>query len=283
MVKRIIAALLGLWVFTIAGTAQATCPTFGTPTLESTTSNPDAAEVSGIVMSDQQTSLIWMVGDSGQPTEVWATNFNGADLATVTVSGFPSYVTDGNVDWEALSWGPDDDLFIGDIGDNAQSRSEIRIYRIDEPTVTDQTVNVKNTYTYTYADGLAHNAESMFISGGKVFIIQKNANGTLWRNDGLTDTTLENQGDTGLNTTNAADIMTNNAGTRTVIAVKSIAADTLWWYEVTTNPTSALLNDTPCTTSDIGSETVGIKHNLSAMAFGQDESVDPGIYKQTVT
>jgi hypothetical protein len=276
--KRLIAALLGLWVFTIAGAAQATCPTFSSATLTTSTTNPDAAEVSGIVMSQQQTNLIWMVGDSGQPTEIWATNTNGADLATVTVSGTGV----SNVDWEALSRGPDDDLFIGDIGDNAQARSNIKIYRIDEPTVTDQTVTVKNIYTYTYADGLAHNAEAMFISGGKVFIIQKNATGTVWRNDSLTDTTLENQGDSGLNTPVAADVMTDNSN-NTVVAVKSILADTVWWYPVTTNPLSALLNDTPCTTGEVGSETLGLKHNLNAFVIGQDESIDPGMYRVDVT
>jgi hypothetical protein len=229
-VKKLIAVALGVYVTFAAATAGASCPSsFSSVTQTASSSNPDAQEVSGVVMSTQQTNLIWMVGDSGQPTEVWATNRSGADLATVTVSG--AGVT--NVDWEALSGGPDDDLFIGDIGDNAQTRSNIKLYRIDEPTVSDQTVAVKNTYTYTYADGNPHNAEAMFIAGGKVFIIQKNSTGTIWRNDSLTDTTLEDQGDLGLSTPVAADYRTNAGGTASALAVRSIT--TGWWYDVTTN------------------------------------------------
>ena len=37
------------------------------------------------------------------------------------------------VDWEDAAAGPHGDLFVGDIGDNARSRSKITLYRIPEP------------------------------------------------------------------------------------------------------------------------------------------------------
>ena len=104
-------------------------------------------EISGAVVSRDQTDVMWVHNDSGHPNEVWAIDPEGSVLGRFTVPGATS------VDWEdiGLGAGPIADrsyLYVGDIGDNSftpvigtglDPRSETKpavIYRVPEPVVT---------------------------------------------------------------------------------------------------------------------------------------------------
>jgi hypothetical protein len=82
-------------------------------------------------------------------------------------------------DVEAISIGPDGDLYVGDIGDNLNgSWPEVWIYRFPEPRqLTDQTVDVTR-YTVKYDAG-PRNAEALMVQPktGRVYIASKNEDG----------------------------------------------------------------------------------------------------------
>jgi hypothetical protein len=78
----------------------------------------------------------------------------------VTVAGIDPY------DPEALAPGRDADgepaLYLGDIGDNGEERSDISVFRFAEPsTLSDTTVDA-TWYRFTYPDG-PHDAEALLV------------------------------------------------------------------------------------------------------------------------
>ncbi len=70
------------------------------------------------------------------------------------------------------------ELWAGDIGDNGSQRASVRLYRLPEPTVTDQVVSVR-TVTVTWTGG-ARDCESIAVDpvpGGAVYLVSKEATG----------------------------------------------------------------------------------------------------------
>jgi hypothetical protein len=66
-------------------------------------------------------------------------------------------------------------IYFADIGDNAHARSEIDLYRFDEPIVTPGThfVSTANLWRLRYPDG-PHDAEALLVEpGGRMFIVTK--------------------------------------------------------------------------------------------------------------
>lgn len=82
-------------------------------------------------------------------------------------------------DVEAISLGPDGNLYVGDIGDNLDgSWDHVWIYRFPEPKrLADATVRATQ-FDVTYADG-ARNAEALMVHPvtGRVYIASKNEDG----------------------------------------------------------------------------------------------------------
>jgi len=95
--------------------------------------DPRIAEASGIAVGLRSPGVVYVQNDSGDVNRFFAVDpRTGATAATVTVPGAT------NVDWEDLAVarapaGPQ--VWIGDIGDNGGTRTEIRVYRVTEPRV----------------------------------------------------------------------------------------------------------------------------------------------------
>ncbi|MEI6196675.1 MAG: hypothetical protein WCS42_20345 [Verrucomicrobiota bacterium] len=156
-------------------------PAFAAGVTLGTISIPELGEASGLVASRNNADVLWIHNDSGNPAHLFAIDTNGRWLGTYTPSG------EKNVDWEDIGIGPGPItnvlyLYIGDIGDNREHRSHIKVFQIPEPAVyvrqhtNPVTVNFKGVraITLTYPDG-AHNAESLFMDPltGDMFIITK--------------------------------------------------------------------------------------------------------------
>ncbi len=152
------------------------------------------AEASGAAPSAANPGLIWTMGDSGNPPELYAIDSTGALQATVRLP-VP------NVDWEEIALGPCGGascLYVGDIGDNTERRTEIAIHRLREPTVVPGEATVApgqvETLRVTYPDR-PHDAEGMgVLPDGTVLIVTKGRRGgvlaftippTAWGNRGL--------------------------------------------------------------------------------------------------
>jgi hypothetical protein len=145
---------------------------------------PAVPEASGLAVSRTRPGLLWTHNDSGNETDLFAFDPNGTGLGHVQVPI-------STRDWEDLSAAPcppidaargkaDECLYIGDIGDNAMSRRSIQVYRVAEPGVSDAQTGRPDVITLTYPDG-SHNAEAMFVAGGRVYIVTKDRVGGLYR------------------------------------------------------------------------------------------------------
>ena len=121
--------------------------------------------------------------DSGGGARAFALATDGTHLGEYALDDADSR------DWEDMAVGPGpaagvDYLYFGDIGDNDRRRSDVRIYRVPEPTVSPAQSPVRETLrrverlTLKYPDG-AHNAESLMVDPitGDLFILVKSSDG----------------------------------------------------------------------------------------------------------
>lgn len=146
-----------------------------------TISNPRLPEVSGLTSSELHPDILWTHNDSGDQARIFAINVSTcAIVAEVGLTGVVAR------DFEAIGRGVDNSgtsvLWIADIGDNAQSRANVTLYRIPEPAMLTDQVVAPDAFTITYADG-ARNAEGILVShaqGGPVWIVSKEANGGIY-------------------------------------------------------------------------------------------------------
>jgi hypothetical protein len=139
-----------------------------------TITDPRITEASGLAASRLHPGVYWTHNDSSDGPYVYAVDSaTGKTVARVAMRGIDPR------DVEAVSLGPDGDLYVGDIGDNLGGAwKEVWIYRFPEPEkLRDQTVDVTR-YTVRYADG-PRNAEAMMVQPktGRVYIASKNEDG----------------------------------------------------------------------------------------------------------
>jgi hypothetical protein len=147
---------------------------------------PDVPEASGLAVSRRDPGLIWTHNDSGNDAVLFAVSAKGTAGGHVRV---PAQLRD----WEALSAARCDPqrrrsdltstcLFLGDIGDNNRTRPRVQVLVVPEPDPGDADTRRPEVYAISYPDG-AHNAEAMFVAGGRLFIITRDRAGTLYGSD----------------------------------------------------------------------------------------------------
>ncbi|MCZ0988597.1 hypothetical protein [Streptomyces diastatochromogenes] len=140
-----------------------------------TIKDPRITESSGLAASHLHPGIYWTHNDSDDGPYIYAVDSaTGKTVATVTLRGIGS-----PRDVEAISIGPDNQIYVGDIGDNLDGKwPYVWIYRLPEPKVLkDQTVRATQ-YVVKYSDG-ARNAESLVVhpKTGRVYIIDKKEDG----------------------------------------------------------------------------------------------------------
>ncbi|HSM35390.1 MAG TPA: hypothetical protein VK837_03250 [Longimicrobiales bacterium] len=132
---------------------------------------PALRETSGLARSSRAAGVLWTHNDSGGEPSLTALDRNGTVLGSVRVADAR------NIDWEALSAGPcpeDDCLFVGDIGDNANEREPVRVYRIPEPAPDAGTSAPARAWSVRYPGG-PRDAEALAVhpSTGEAWIVAK--------------------------------------------------------------------------------------------------------------
>ncbi|MFE2450025.1 SdiA-regulated/phytase-like domain-containing protein [[Kitasatospora] papulosa] len=140
-----------------------------------TIEDPRITESSGLAASRIHPGVYWTHNDSDDGPYVFAVDSRtGKTVATITMQGVGE-----PRDVEAISLGPDGNLYVGDIGDNLDgSWDHVWIYRFPEPKrLADATVRATQ-FDVTYADG-ARNAEALMVHPvtGRVYIASKNEDG----------------------------------------------------------------------------------------------------------
>jgi hypothetical protein len=125
-----------------------------------TVSTKRLTEISGLAASRQNPGILWMHND-GAAKEVFAVKLNGQLAAR--------FKFDVDVeDLEDIAIGPGpvagiDYLYLGDIGDNSQTRREIRVIRFPEPSIDkDRALKDVETFRLAYPDA-AFDAEALMV------------------------------------------------------------------------------------------------------------------------
>lgn len=155
-------------------------------TVLGTITDPAIDESSGLAASRRNPGVLWTHNDSGDEPLVYCIDLKAAPCGVWRVTGAEAW------DWEDMAAGPgprpgEPYLYLGDIGDNLDQRTEIVVYRIPEPTVTagGAPVSTKAAPAATapaealklrFPDG-PHNAEALAVhpTTGDVYVISKDA------------------------------------------------------------------------------------------------------------
>ncbi|GAA2969136.1 MULTISPECIES: WD40 repeat domain-containing protein [Streptomyces] len=157
-----------------AGTAPATADD-GKADQSFTIEDPRITESSGLAASRVHPGIYWTHNDSDDGPYVFAVDSRtGKTVATVTMRGVGE-----PRDVEAISLGPDGNLYVGDIGDNLDGTwDHVWIYRFPEPKRLGDTTVQATQFDVTYADG-PRNAEALMVhpKTGRVYIASKNEDG----------------------------------------------------------------------------------------------------------
>ena len=129
-------------------------------------------ESSGLARSTFERDVVWTHNDSGDSNRIFAVGRDGRTDAEIRVLGA------GARDWEDMAAGPGNTLWIGDIGDNAEKRSSITVYRVNEPTALKDASVPSTGFELKYPDG-AHDAEGIMVKprSGRLFVVSKHPEG----------------------------------------------------------------------------------------------------------
>lgn len=213
------------------------CPAVSDATTLGTVTSNLLPEISGLVVSRSQPGVLFAHNDSGDSATFYALDRTGALTQRFRLQDETA------IDWEDIAIGPaggsGDSLFLGDIGDNSQSRPSIRVLIVPEPKV-DGSVEELSIAANTirrlvlHYPGAKQNCEAMIVdpANGDIYLIAKQTSGAaqIFRksaphSDGE-DVTLELVGTLGVPNTlvTAADISAD--GTR--ILVRTYNKAFLW-------------------------------------------------------
>ena len=143
-------------------------------------------ESSGLVASRTSPGSYWTHNDAGNGPLIYAFDSQGRSRGVWRVTGATSE------DWEDMSAGPGPKpdtnyLYIGDIGDNSGTRSEIVIYRIPEPVIANMpgsdlvstaershATETAEAIRLRYPDG-PHDSEALLVHPrtGRIYLVVK--------------------------------------------------------------------------------------------------------------
>jgi hypothetical protein len=135
-------------------------------------------ESSGLAVSKCRPDLFFTHNDSGDGPFIYAFNSEGRDLGKFRLTGAT------NIDWEDISSvrSPAGECFIyvGEIGDNEHKRDEHAIYRIREPSLSQEAAQTSpaEIMRFRYPEE-RHNAEALLVNAqtGAIYVVTKEVSG----------------------------------------------------------------------------------------------------------
>ncbi|PWJ56522.1 hypothetical protein CLV98_11116 [Dyadobacter jejuensis] len=136
-------------------------------------------ESSGLAMHRDGTSF-WTHNDSGGEASLFRIDQKGALIERRDIP----HAT--NRDWEELAQGPDGALFIGDMGNNGNSRKDLTIYKIQSPRAG-QPIPPAEKIEFSYPDqktfppapeDFNFDCEAFFYSNDSLYLFSKNRSKT---------------------------------------------------------------------------------------------------------
>jgi hypothetical protein len=103
----------------------------------------DLKEISGIAYAN---NLLYSIEDSGNASEVIVFDLKGKIKRSIVINATK------NVDWEDLTFDTKGNLYIGDFGNNDNTRRNLAIYKIDKNSLHQKTVDVSYAITFEYPE-----------------------------------------------------------------------------------------------------------------------------------
>jgi hypothetical protein len=158
--------------------------------------NPAISESSGLAKSRRWPNLFWTHNDSGNSARIFAIRGDGTNAKNGLRRDEGILVDNAeNIDWEDIAVDDQGDLIIGDIGNNADRRSTLTLYRVREPNpFTDQKTLPAEAIAVYFPNrpDRAVNSEALFFTEGKIYLFTKTRGGV---NTGLYrfDTSLQEE------------------------------------------------------------------------------------------
>lgn len=139
------------------------------------------SEISGMAPSALHQGVMWVHNDSGDEAKLYA-----LQLTDCAIVGELILRNVSARDFEGLAAGVDPKgrsvLWVGDIGDNRDSWSDVSIYRVREPKKLGNTIAPVKRYRFTYEDR-PHNAETILAdpNSQQIWIVTKQlASGSIY-------------------------------------------------------------------------------------------------------
>jgi hypothetical protein len=140
-----------------------------------TMKDPRITESSGLAASRLHPGIYWTHNDSDDGPYLYAVDSRtGNTVARLTLRGIGS-----PRDVEAISIGPHNEIYVGDIGDNLGGKwPYVWIYRLPEPKVLKDETVTATQYVVKYENG-PRDAESLLVhpKTGRVYIVDKKEDG----------------------------------------------------------------------------------------------------------
>lgn len=102
-------------------------------------------EVSGIVFT-QHSKLTWVLEDSGNANVIFGLNNQGKLEKSITIAQTQ------NIDWEDITKDKQDNLYIGDFGNNDNLRKDLAIYKIAKDSLQKQSVIPSYKISFAYPE-----------------------------------------------------------------------------------------------------------------------------------
>jgi endonuclease/exonuclease/phosphatase family metal-dependent hydrolase len=142
-------------------------------------------ENSGIVRSRRWSDVFWAHNDSGDDPRIYPIRSDGTLYASERYPEIPGVLLGGaiNVDWEDITLTDDGHLVIADFGNNPNTRRDMVLYILDEPSPTAGRAAIKKKVFIRYPDqrefppperARDFDAEAIYAVGNRIHILSKN-------------------------------------------------------------------------------------------------------------
>jgi hypothetical protein len=130
-------------------------------------------ENSGLVVFTDTSFLL--INDGGNKAVVYEMNFFGKIMSETT------FANATNIDWEELQMDNEGFIYIGDIGNNAQNRSSLHIYKFHRNEIGNKNVKTERIdFYYPEQDFFPpakssrhYDAEAFFVKGDSIIVLTK--------------------------------------------------------------------------------------------------------------
>ena len=136
----------------------------------------DLKEISGLEYLPQTKSL-WALEDSGNENKLYKIGNDGKSEAEIAITNTV------NTDWEELTSDAEGNLYIGDFGNNDNTRKDLAIYKIDKSQLTGKSAETSSKITFSYPEQIEfppkksariYDCEAFFEHKGNFYLFTKN-------------------------------------------------------------------------------------------------------------